>query len=83
MEGSGLNVNTSDASVSTVISREFVDEIPLNGRTLQNLLPIIPGIGYDTSNQDYTVNGTRVQEGTYWMVDVPYRKAPNSLSLAN
>ncbi len=69
VEDSGLNVNTSDGSVSTVISREFVDEIPLNGRTLQNLLPIVPGIGYDTTNQGYTVNGTRVQEGTYWMVD--------------
>ena len=69
VEDSGVNINTSDASVSTVISREFVDAIPLNGRTLQNLLPIVPGIGYDTSNQGYTVNGTRVQEGTYWMVD--------------
>ena len=69
VEGNGLNVNTSDASVSTVISREFVDEIPLNGRTLQNLLPIVPGVGYDTFNGGYTVNGTRAQEGTYWTVD--------------
>jgi hypothetical protein len=69
VEGNGLNVNTSDASVSTVISREFVDEIPLNGRTLQNLLPIVPGVGYDTFNGGYTVNGTRVAEGTYWTVD--------------
>ena len=69
VEGQGININTIDGSVSTVIDREFVDAIPLNGRTLQNLLPIIPGIGYDTSNQGYTVNGTRVQEGTYWTVD--------------
>lgn len=44
VEGNGLSINTTDGSVSTVINREFVDEIPLNGRTLQNLLPLSPGI---------------------------------------
>jgi hypothetical protein len=77
VEGSGLNVNTSDASVSTVISREFVDEIPLNGRTLQNLLPTIPGIGYDTTNQGYTVNGTpRSGELIGWWMESAAISAP-------
>jgi hypothetical protein len=83
VEGEGININTSDASVSTVISREFVDEIPLNGRTLQNLLPMVPGIGYDTSNQGYTVNGTRVQEGAYWTVDGISGNITASLSVGN
>src|SRR5258706_13680328 len=33
VSANGLNVNTTDASVSTVIDREFVERLPLNGRS--------------------------------------------------
>lgn len=67
--GGGVNVNTSDGSVSTVISRDFVDEIPLNGRTLQNLLPLSPGVAADYNGRGYSVNGTRDSGSTNWTVD--------------
>ena len=35
--------NTSDASVSTVVDRGFVENMPLNGRTFQSLIALTPG----------------------------------------
>jgi len=75
VEGNALNINITDGAVSTVINREFVDEIPLNGRTLQNLLPLSPGIVSDqvAATNDgysgYSVNGNRDTGSVYWTVD--------------
>ncbi len=38
------NVNTSDGSVSTVIDRQFVESLPLNGRSFNTLLQLTPGV---------------------------------------
>src|SRR6202035_5321064 len=35
-------INTTDASVSTVIDRQFVQNIPLNGRSFQDLISMTP-----------------------------------------
>src|SRR5260370_9955297 len=40
----GLNVNTTDAGVSTVIDRNFVERLPLNGRSFNTLLELTPGV---------------------------------------
>ena len=37
-------VNTQDASVSTVIDRNFVESLPLNGRSFNTLLQLTPGV---------------------------------------
>ena len=39
-----LNVNTTDAAVSTVIDRNFVESLPLNGRSFNTLLQLTPGV---------------------------------------
>lgn len=39
-----LNMNTTDASVSTVIDRNFVESLPLNGRSFNTLLQLTPGV---------------------------------------
>jgi hypothetical protein len=44
VDGSGARINATDASVSTVIDRQFVGNIPLNGRSFQALLTAIPGV---------------------------------------
>jgi hypothetical protein len=44
VDGSGLTLNTTDASVSTVIDRKFVENMPLNGRSFQDLLTLSPGV---------------------------------------
>ncbi len=77
VDGSGTQINTIDASVSTVIDRQFVENIPLNGRSLQSLLSIVPGVLivpiYGSGNNggtygEITVNGQRT-EANYFVVD--------------
>lgn len=94
VEDNGLDISMTDASVSTVISREFVDQIPLNGRTLQNLLPLSPGVvpdGVSSSNvgySGYSVNGNRDTGSVNWIVDgvsgnigaTPNGSTPDSLA---
>ena len=38
------NINTTDAAVSTVIDRNFVESLPLNGRSFNTLLQLTPGV---------------------------------------
>src|SRR5260370_20513667 len=38
------HINTTDASVSTVVDRQFVENMPLNGRSFQDLLTLAPGV---------------------------------------
>src|SRR5258708_4239282 len=44
VEAGGLVVNTTDAAVSTVIDRHFVENLPLNGRSFNTLLQLTPGV---------------------------------------
>jgi hypothetical protein len=76
VDGSGLTINTTDAAVSTVIDRKFVENIPLNGMSFQDLISMTPGIvtqspqaGSSIGNSgDFSVNGQRT-ESNYYMVD--------------
>jgi len=74
VNGNQINVNQADATVSTVVDRQFVDNIPLNGRSLQNLLTIVPGVslvpgqGQVGYGGEITVNGQRT-ESNYFTVD--------------
>jgi len=67
-----LNVNTTDSAVSTVIDRQFAENLPLNGRSFQSLINLTPGVvvtasnGYDDGQ--FSVNGQRT-DANYWMVD--------------
>jgi hypothetical protein len=76
VDGSGLSINTSDASVSTVVDRKFVENMPLNGRSFQDLISMTPGIvtvnpqsgGAVQGVGDFSVNGQRTQSN-YYTVD--------------
>src|SRR5882762_3000219 len=39
-----MNINTTDASVSTVVDQTYVKNMPLNGRSFQDLILLTPGI---------------------------------------
>lgn len=73
--GSSL-LNTTDGSVSTVIDHRFVTNMPLNGRSFQDLISMTPGIvtqspqsyTYTGYNGDFSVNGQRT-ESNYYTVD--------------
>jgi hypothetical protein len=76
VEGGASLLNTESAAVSTVIDRNFAENLPLNGRSFQTLLYLTPGVtlnsgtagqsGYATGQ--FTVNGQRASSN-YWMVD--------------
>jgi hypothetical protein len=44
IQGGAPLVNTESAAVSTVIDREFVENLPLNGRSFNTLLQLTPGV---------------------------------------
>src|SRR5207245_1042424 len=44
VSGASPLVNTEDASVSTVVDRNFVETLPLNGRSFNTLLQLTPGV---------------------------------------
>jgi Carboxypeptidase regulatory-like domain len=58
VEGGSPLVNTQDASVSTVTDRQFVANLPLNGRTLQNLIELTPGVSLATTSASGATDGT-------------------------
>lgn len=69
--GSGADITTA-ASVSTLINRQFISNIPLNGRTIQNLINLTPGVVvtpsvYGDAGQ-FSVNGQRA-DSNYFTVD--------------
>src|ERR1039458_2316589 len=43
VEGGASMINTTDASVSTVIDHTYVENMPLNGRSFQDLILLTPG----------------------------------------
>jgi hypothetical protein len=72
VEAEGLNVNTTDATVSTVVDRRFAEELPLNGRSFQTLILLTPGVVLTTTAFDdqgqFSVNGQRA-DANYFTVD--------------
>ena len=72
VEGGAPLVNTTDASVSTVVDRQFAENLPMNGRSFQTLIQLTPGVvAIPSSANDggqFSVNGQR-GESNYWTVD--------------
>lgn len=79
IQGGAPLVDTESAAVGTVIDREFVDNLPLNGRSFNTLLQLTPGVviapsnatspgqfsisGQRTSANDFTVDGVSANFG--------------------
>ena len=65
-------VNTQSASVSTVIDRQFVEDLPLNGRSFNTLLQLTPGVVIAPSNENspgqFSIAGQRTTSN-YFSVD--------------
>lgn len=81
VQGGAPLVNTESAAVSTVIDQNYVKNMPLNGRSFQDLILLTPGIVTQTpqaSEQsattglgmtgEFSVNGQR-PESNYYTVD--------------
>ena len=72
VQANGLNVNRTDASVSTVIDHQFVENMPLNGRSFNTLLQLTPGVvvtpAANVTPGQFSINGQRTN-GNYFTVD--------------
>ncbi|MGC8794058.1 MAG: TonB-dependent receptor domain-containing protein [Bryobacteraceae bacterium] len=67
-----LNVNRENTAVSTLFTRELIQDLPLNGRSFQSLLELTPGVVLAPARIDspgqFAVNGQRAN-ANYFMVD--------------
>jgi len=65
-------LDTESTSVSTVVDRQFAENLPMNGRSFQTLIELTPGVVAIPSNPvdggQFSVNGQR-GVSNYWMVD--------------
>jgi hypothetical protein len=80
VEGGASLVNTDSAAVSTVVDQTFVKNMPLNGRSFQDLILLTPGAVTQTpqisqlgntglgQTGEFSVNGQR-PESNYYAVD--------------
>jgi hypothetical protein len=72
VEGGATLVNTESAAVSTVVDRQFAENLPMNGRSFQTLIYLTPGVVATPTNAadsgQFAVNGQR-PSSNYWMVD--------------
>src|SRR4029077_113544 len=69
VRANGLNINTSDASVSTVIDRNFAENLPLNGRSFNTLLQLTPGVVIAPANfgapGQFSISGQRTDANNF------------------
>jgi len=65
-------VDTEGGAVSTVVDRQFAENLPMNGRSFQTLIELTPGVVVTPSNAfdngQFSINGQR-SSSNYWMVD--------------
>ncbi|MHB8217786.1 MAG: TonB-dependent receptor [Candidatus Sulfotelmatobacter sp.] len=82
VEAGASMINTTDASVSTVVDQSYVKNMPLNGRSFQDLILLTPGVVTQTPQPvatgtgfrglgqtgEFSVDGQRT-ESNYYTVD--------------
>jgi hypothetical protein len=76
VKGGAPLLNTETATVSTVVDRTYVENMPLNGRSFQDLILLTPGVVTNNPQStsavglsgEFSVNGQRA-ESNYYTVD--------------
>jgi hypothetical protein len=64
-------LQTESAAVSTVVDNQFVENMPLNGRSFQSLIAVVPGVVFTSPNLgagQFGVNG-QYSDANYFTVD--------------
>src|SRR5882762_2952553 len=77
VEAGASMINTTDAAVSTVVDQTYIKNMPLNGRSFQDLILLTPGVVTQTSQSaanfnaglgrtgEFSVNGQRAESNSY------------------
>jgi TonB-dependent Receptor Plug Domain len=85
VDAGGATINITDATVSTLIDRQFVNDIPMNGRSFQTLVLLAPGVVTSSPQGnalgEFSVNGMRTNSNNY-MVDGVNANNPASFNSA-
>jgi len=76
VEAGASSINTVDATVSMTVTRDLVDNLPLNGRSFQQLITLTPGVNLigsvgstgSSTTGEFSVNGQRAT-ANYFTVD--------------
>jgi hypothetical protein len=71
VESNIAGLQTDSAAVSTMVDQQFVDNLPLNGRSFQALITLAPGVVLTSTNLgpgQFSVNGQR-SDANYFTVD--------------
>lgn len=73
VDGGRALINAATPAVSTLVDQEFVANMPLNGRSFQSLMTLVPGVTVVASSGvasggGFSVNGQRA-EANYFTVD--------------
>jgi carboxypeptidase family protein len=72
VEGGTPILDITDGSVSTVVDRSYVENMPLNGRSFQSLILLTPGVVTNSPQKavfgEFSVNGQRT-DANYYTVD--------------
>lgn len=72
VDAEAITINSQDGAVSTVVDRQFAENLPLNGRSFQSLIELTPGVvltpNTGTQTGQFSINGQRA-DANYWMVD--------------
>src|SRR6266513_1106494 len=58
VNASDMHLNTTDASVSTVVDQSYIKNMPLNGRSLQDLILLTPGVVTQTPQNNPNISGS-------------------------
>ena len=76
-------LDTTTAGVSTLVDRQFVENLPINGRSFQTLLELTPGVVFTEATisnpGQFSVNGQRTN-ANYFLVDGVGANASTSAS---
>src|SRR5258708_1221810 len=66
-----VHMNRESATVSSVVDRQFAENLPMNGRSFQTLIQLTPGVVVTPSTNfdsgQFSVNGQRASSN-YFMV---------------
>lgn len=72
VQAEAAQVDTESAAVGTIVSREFIANLPLNGRSFQSLITLTPGVVVTPvtsgSPGQFSMNGQR-PDANYFTVD--------------
>jgi hypothetical protein len=68
VQSNSTSARSDSIGVNTVIGRQFVENLELNGRTLQPLIALVPGVTTTNGAGQFSINGQR-DNANYFTVD--------------